>query len=222
MTALTTLIVKGSKMADGTLAGDWLKENGFSWDDRAAKKQRRKAKEKVLKFNTLAPVVYHPLDRISHQAKKMAQGRLRKYGPETTIDFVKWVLGRGRVRHECIFVPFAQNLSPATVNVFGENITAARYVCAQKNGPAPTPQHVARHLCGNGHLSCINPAHLAWGTVEDNANDTVLHRSRPYLMPDMTAEQIAAIKVDPRLPNVIAIEYQIPSAVIDVIQRGFV
>jgi len=41
-------------------------------------------------------------------------------------------------------------------------------------GPRP-PGHVARHLCGNGHLGCLHPRHLAWGTVADNHADRIGH-----------------------------------------------
>lgn len=48
-------------------------------------------------------------------------------------------------------------------------------VCTMINGPKPTPQHHARHLCGKGHLGCFNAFCLKWGTARENAADTVRH-----------------------------------------------
>lgn len=33
--------------------------------------------------------------------------------------------------------------------------------------------HVARHLCNQGHLGCVNPSHLVWGTRSENYMDSV-------------------------------------------------
>jgi hypothetical protein len=52
-------------------------------------------------------------------------------------------------------------------------------MCEAANGPPPSPNHLAAHECGNGHLGCIHPKHLAWKTGDQNAKDRVTHgRSR--------------------------------------------
>lgn len=44
-----------------------------------------------------------------------------------------------------------------------------RIVCEQTNGPPPTPEHEAGHLCQNGRGGCVAPYHLRWMTRAENA-----------------------------------------------------
>jgi len=46
-------------------------------------------------------------------------------------------------------------------------------VCSAFHGPRPSAKHVVRHLDGNPHNN--EPVNLAWGTVAQNASDTVRH-----------------------------------------------
>ncbi|NKX40333.1 hypothetical protein HGG71_02495, partial [Rhodobacteraceae bacterium R_SAG2] len=78
---------------------------------------------------------------------------------------------------DCLFVPAAQKNVPSRLDFCGNSITAARYMCLLANGTPPTDGMVVRHLCGNGHLSCVNPAHLAWGTQGQNIADATKHRA---------------------------------------------
>lgn len=41
--------------------------------------------------------------------------------------------------------------------------------------PSSTPAHECRHICGNGHLGCVTPSHLEWGTHAENMADAVAH-----------------------------------------------
>lgn len=77
---------------------------------------------------------------------------------------------------ECIFVPHAIAGSPSKVSRFGKMISAARYMALLSFGTPRNADAVVRHLCGNGHLSCVNPAHLAWGSQAKNISDAVKHR----------------------------------------------
>jgi hypothetical protein len=84
---------------------------------------------------------------------------------------------RHHVDCDCLFVPAAQPNVPASVEFCGKQISAARYMALLTFGAPKSEGMVVRHLCGNGHLSCVNPAHLAWGTPGDNTSDAVKHRA---------------------------------------------
>ncbi len=48
-------------------------------------------------------------------------------------------------------------------------ISVARWVCEQKHGPAPSPEHEAAHTCPHGEREdCVNPDHLVWMTRTEN------------------------------------------------------
>ena len=47
-------------------------------------------------------------------------------------------------------------------------------VCLLAHGPQPA-KHETAHVCGNGHLGCVNPKHLYWATREQNMADRVRH-----------------------------------------------
>lgn len=55
------------------------------------------------------------------------------------------------------------------------NEKVSRLVCASVNGPPPTPEHQAAHLCGKGHEGCCAPRHLAWKTPAENSADKLIH-----------------------------------------------
>ncbi len=78
---------------------------------------------------------------------------------------------------ECIIFPYFRNSSG-----YGHmNVDSGRYVGAHvfslelRVGPKPTPSHEACHICGNGHLGCVNGKHLYWGTRSDNVQDAMAH-----------------------------------------------
>lgn len=52
-------------------------------------------------------------------------------------------------------------------------VKAHRWMCEAINGPAPAPEYYASHLCGNGHLGCVHPEHLAWKTHAGNTEDFI-------------------------------------------------
>jgi hypothetical protein len=52
---------------------------------------------------------------------------------------------------------------------------AHRQMCVLAHGEAPFPKALALHSCGNGHLGCVNPRHLRWGTYQDNIADARRH-----------------------------------------------
>lgn len=57
----------------------------------------------------------------------------------------------------------------------GESRLAHRNMCEMVNGPAPPDKPQATHSCGNGHLGCVNPRHLDWGSNTDNQLQRYVH-----------------------------------------------
>lgn len=103
----------------------------------------------------------------------MHLAKRQKYGP-TNKEFVE--ANRHAKAAECIFVPKAVKGRPATVTFCGKAIAAARYMALLTFGAPRQTGAVVRHLCGNGHLSCINPKHLEWGSEANNIADAAKHR----------------------------------------------
>lgn len=52
---------------------------------------------------------------------------------------------------------------------------AHRIICELAHGAPPTLKHEAAHKCGNGHLGCVNPTHLAWKTKAENRRESTAH-----------------------------------------------
>lgn len=61
----------------------------------------------------------------------------------------------------------------------GQTMGAHRYMCILAHGEPPDQGSEARHLCGNGHLRCVNPRHLAWGSRQQNVDDRRVHDTNP-------------------------------------------
>ncbi len=77
---------------------------------------------------------------------------------------------------ECIPWPFGGTKDGyGRINVDGTTIGAHVHVTTLAHGPKPTPKHECCHSCGNGHLGCVNPRHLYWGTRSDNVQDALRH-----------------------------------------------
>lgn len=81
---------------------------------------------------------------------------------------------------DCLIWPYARNSAGYGNMLFkGKHQLVHRLVCAEVNGPPPTSKHYALHKCGNGHLGCVNPRHLQWGTPSENNGDAVRHGTFP-------------------------------------------
>lgn len=96
---------------------------------------------------------------------------------------------------ECLIWPFTRD--PRTgrgqMGHNGERHWAHRLMCELVNGPPPTPQHQASHICGLGHEGCVHPQHLAWKTNSENQLDrrehgTVLESWTRKFTPELIAE----------------------------------
>lgn len=79
------------------------------------------------------------------------------------------------VTDECILWPFARSRGYASIYAKGRMCVASRLVCEAVHGAPKTPQLHAAHMCGNGHLGCVNWQHLAWKTAKENNADKITH-----------------------------------------------
>lgn len=83
----------------------------------------------------------------------------------------------GHVSHrgdECLIWPFSKN-SHGYAWIAAKYTGASRMMCAMAHGEPPSLAHQAAHSCGNGHLGCVNPAHLRWALPTENNADKVAH-----------------------------------------------
>lgn len=77
---------------------------------------------------------------------------------------------------DCLIWPFARNSAGyGHLEIDGRLTLAHRIICADANGPAPDDKSEAAHLCGNGHLGCINRRHLQWKDRKGNSDDKIIH-----------------------------------------------
>lgn len=79
--------------------------------------------------------------------------------------------------NDCLKWPYADrgNGYGAVNNEHGKTVGAHRMMCELAHGDPPSYRHIVCHSCGNGHLGCVNPRHLRWGTVSDNSRDMIGH-----------------------------------------------
>lgn len=73
---------------------------------------------------------------------------------------------------ECLFWPFTRTGRKDSWGGHGRGyaqmrqgrkmVSVPRIVCEHVNGEAPDKD--CGHTCGNGHLGCVNPAHMTWLT----------------------------------------------------------
>lgn len=77
---------------------------------------------------------------------------------------------------ECIIYPYYRNADGYGWMRYGnKNLGSHVVVATIAHGPKPSPKHEACHTCGNGHLGCVNPRHIYWGTRSDNIRDAYKH-----------------------------------------------
>lgn len=153
-------------------AGKWIADNNLSWGKKKQQEGGGRAKLSGTKS-------------VRNRRAKANGEKLGKF--ETIKDFVE--AHRGYEGESCLLVPSALPNAPARVPHCGRNITAARYMLLLTVGVPMSDGMVCRHTCGNGHLSCVNPKHLIWGTQGDNIGDMTKHRHAG----DDVQDKIAAI-----------------------------
>lgn len=126
-------------------------------------------------------------DRISPDSYK----RKRPYGQTR-----QWL--EAHVAYEgddCLIWPFSRtSYGYAQLSVNNRPAGGHRLMCRLAHGDPPQPKMHACHSCGNGHLGCVNPRHLRWGTRKENQRDMVEHgRSNRGKNTPLTEADVLAI-----------------------------
>src|SRR5690606_37742148 len=78
---------------------------------------------------------------------------------------------------DCLLWPFSRERDGygTKVQYCGVGFKAHRVMCILAHGNPPRGKPFAAHECGNGHLGCINPRHLAWKSPKQNTHDRFVH-----------------------------------------------
>lgn len=121
----------------------------------------------------------------SHRYCQKHLTRLRKYGsteghhPRHKVK-IRWIEKHSKYEgSDCLKWPFGVgDHGRGTVTISGKTISAPRAMALAAHGDPPTDQHQAAHICGNGHLGCMNPKHLAWKTAAENEADKDVHGTK--------------------------------------------
>lgn len=101
--------------------------------------------------------------------------------PKEPIGFITRLLASRPWPSECVPWPYATNLDGrGVVSFFGMSFLAHRLILMLRDGCSPWPKLQACHTCGNGHLGCVNPGHLYWGTQKDNEADKIAHGTKTW------------------------------------------
>ena len=121
---------------------------------------------------------------------------------------------------ECLLFPSMLVGRPERLKYNFRTMAAARAMLLMTQGLPKDENDYATHICGNGHLSCVNPKHLRWGSPSDNAKDAVVHNAPSQFVSGMTPDQIEAVRTSTEMVKVIAWRTGIPAGVISAIKQG--
>lgn len=152
--------------------------------------------------------------RLRKQRAMQHRGKAHCYKAQWLMD------NKGFDGDGCLFFPSMITGRPERVKYNYRNMAAARAMLLMTEGLPVGEADVATHKCGNGHLSCVNPKHLMWGTAGSNARDRVVHNSPREFVSGMSEAVVAEIYNDPRLVKVLAWEHDIPASVVSGIKSG--
>lgn len=75
----------------------------------------------------------------------------------------------------------------------GRAVIVSRRICEETYGSPPTEKMGAAHSCGNGHLGCVNKAHVTWKTPVENAADRLVHGTAGVAL---NVDKVKQIKAD--------------------------
>jgi hypothetical protein len=126
---------------------------------------------------------------------------------------------------DCLVWPFAHDAKGrGRIKVDGKCHNASRHMCKMAHGEPPREGLCAAHSCGRGHMGCVNPKHLRWATLLENAADMVAHGTAQVgennARAKLTRIQAEAIKLDERSHRIIAREYSVHKSLVGHIKQG--
>lgn len=158
--------------------------------------------------------------------------RFKKYGSpfggrtETgaLLKFINSILSTEE--ENCIIWPYTRTWNGyGQISFNGRREVASRLVCELVNGKSD--KLVCMHLCGKGHLGCVNPRHLEWGTYKQNAEMAIEHgtstRGDRNSHAKLSVENVQAIKkafVQGKSDSDLSKIYDVHSATISKIRKG--
>lgn len=133
-------------------------------------------------------------------------------------DAHKWLLAHlDYAGDECLLWPYAETKGYGSIWIDGKHELAHIIVCTITHGPKPIPTHEVLHSCAQGHLGCVTPKHLRWGSRKENSADMIRHgtvKSKP------TGSQVLLIYSDSRPQAEISADYGISRSVVANIKQG--
>lgn len=120
---------------------------------------------------------------------------------------------------ECLLFPGAMIGRPVRVSYNFKEMAAARAMLLKTQGLPKNAKSHAAHKCGNGHLSCVNPAHLYWATPSQNAQDRAIHDDSDITKYEVDEDKAARIKASGDMDSVVAHNEGLPVALVKEIRR---
>ena len=127
---------------------------------------------------------------------------------------------------ECLKWPYNTVKGYGVLHQDGRGVLVSRLSCEAANGPPPTPEHHAAHLCGKGHEGCVTKRHLSWKTRAENEEDKIIHGTRVRgekhawaKITEADAREIIALK-GKMLQRDIAEKFNISRPAVGMIHRG--
>lgn len=78
---------------------------------------------------------------------------------------------------DCLIWPFHCDAAgyAGKVQCGSRRMFAHQWALEWRVGLRPGKNYQTLHGCGNGHLGCVNPHHLRWGTQSENSADMIAH-----------------------------------------------
>lgn len=124
---------------------------------------------------------------------------------------------------DCFFWPHARNSAGyGHMTIDGKHRLVHRLVCEAVHGESESDGELALHSCGNGHLGCVNPGHLRWGSHSDNRSDEVRHqRSKavPFKTAKLSISDVRMIRNSNGPQSKIAAEFGVTQTNVSAIKR---